>query len=247
MNPNGTKETSTDEPDLTRDQLELEKLRLENNKLRLEITEWARPWWKKPTHSLYTLIALCSMSIAFLTQSFQANSARLDTEKAILAQDNKDFDLKRDPVHKELDQTKSQLNDKSQQLVEINQQLASTKVELATVKQQVDLDKLRQSVRSTEKSLSTLATSNARLSQSLYTTLTDKQIAKIINSPLKPRPPLLPSGIPKLSTVKPGKRPLIESIKLPSAYLAPKQPVFSNPLKSPPKETWFEYIKRQLK
>lgn len=146
--------------DLTRDELEKQKLRL-------EIKVLDRPWWKNPAHSLYTLLTICSLSIVFLTGSYQANSSRLDTEKAILAQDNKDLELKRDPLHKDLDQATRDRDYYRAQLTDTAQQMESAKQELATAKQQLEFAKMQQTLKSAERSLSTLALSNARFSQSL--------------------------------------------------------------------------------
>lgn len=121
--------------DLTREDLEKEKLRLEIEDLR-------RPWWRKPNHSLYTVVAFLTLGIGFLTQSYQANSARLETERAIFVQQKNDFELSRDPLHKKLDQTerekedyKAQLAEAQQNVSRANQAVTSKDQELASLRQ----------------------------------------------------------------------------------------------------------------
>lgn len=205
MNSDNPQEKSTKDSDLTKEELEKEKLLL-------EIAELRRPWWRKPAH-LYTLLAIGSLGVAFVTGQFQANSTRLDTEKAILAYKKEEFELKRDSLHKELEQAVSERENYRAQLNGVTQQLVSTKQELTAVQQQLEFDKIRQTLRSAEPSLFTLALNNAPFSKSLGT---------LINKPPTKAAPAtnnltrlqLPAN-PKLGTeLSPIQRPFLIPNKL---------------------------------
>jgi hypothetical protein len=80
---------------------------LELTKLRLEIAELERAWWKKPIYllaALPTVLALGSLSIGFLTGYFQAATTKLENQRFALEQQIKEFESRRDQLHRENEQ-----------------------------------------------------------------------------------------------------------------------------------------------
>jgi hypothetical protein len=79
-------------PPSVHEEATLTKEELERIKLALEIAELRRPWWQKSAYAINALIGLCSVSILFITGSFQANFLRIENEKFILAQQRKELE-----------------------------------------------------------------------------------------------------------------------------------------------------------
>lgn len=217
-------------------QLEYEQLRLENEKLRLEISEFKRPWYLKPNHSLYVLIAVCTLSVGIVTDRYQAFSSKLDSERALLEQRKNDFAMQRDAVQKELDQTKTQLNDKAQQLASASQQLTSTKQELVAANQQLEINKLQDSLQSTKNGLPLLALKNAHLIQD-FNSISDK------------KPKLFPRNAvseTQLLQLSPALQRFLKDQKAGNS-LSSKPLLLSQWKRKPPsKESWSQYVKRKV-
>lgn len=222
---NNTQEQFDLPSDHEKKQLEYEKLRLENEKLRLEISESKRPWYLKPNHSLYVLIAICTLSVGIVTDRYQAFSSKLDSERALLEQRKNDFAMQRDVVQRELDH-------KTQQLASANQELTTTKQELVAANQQIQTTKIQKSLQSTEESLLLIGLKNARLFQDSKSTADTK--SKVLFKPgavseglrLKMNP-----AFRDFDDLKPGT-----SLWSKSSHLKLK----------PAQETWYESLRRKF-
>jgi septal ring factor EnvC (AmiA/AmiB activator) len=103
-------------------QLEVDPAKvLELKKLALEIAEMERPWWKRPTYilaALPTFLAIIALSVGFINGFFSAELTKLDNQKHDVEAQIKEFESKRDDLHRQYDiatqdlnKTKSQLND----------------------------------------------------------------------------------------------------------------------------------------
>jgi cell division protein FtsB len=84
-----------------------EKDSLQLRKLTLEIAELERPWWMRPTYilaALPTLLAVVALSVGFLNGFFSAQLTKLDNQRFSLEQQIREFESRRDQLHRENEQ-----------------------------------------------------------------------------------------------------------------------------------------------
>jgi outer membrane murein-binding lipoprotein Lpp len=96
----------------------VEALLLERKKLALEIADLERSWWKRPTYilaALPTLLAIIALSVGFLNGFFSAQLTKLDNQKHDLEAQVKEFEAKRDDLHKQYDTAKAELDKVNEQ------------------------------------------------------------------------------------------------------------------------------------
>lgn len=108
------------------------KAALEIKKLTLEIADLERPWWKRPTYilaALPTLLAMIALSVGVLNGFFSAQLTKLENQKHDLQSQVREFEEKRDELHREylktqqeLTQTKQQLNNAEKEMAEARNQ-----------------------------------------------------------------------------------------------------------------------------
>jgi ribosomal protein S8E len=230
MNSNSQHQGSTrEQQDQTKDELEREKLRL-------EIAELGKQWWKKPTY-LCTLLAIGTLSIGFITDKIQSNSAKLDTERAVFERDKKDFELGRDPVQRQRDEAvrdrenfRIQLGNTAQQLESKNQELSSTRQELAAVKEKQEFDnRVQQILNSTANSASTLTLSkpNTILTPSAQSRFIRDQITQL-----------------SLGTEQPQSKTKNSKFAYDLSHL--QESNLMRLSKIPPQKTWYQSLKGRI-
>lgn len=89
-----------------------ERTTQELRKLALEIADMERPWWKRPTYilaALPTLLAIIALTVGSLNGFFSAQLTKLDNQKFALEQQIKEFESRRDQLHRENEQLGAQL------------------------------------------------------------------------------------------------------------------------------------------
>lgn len=89
-----------------------EKDSLEIRKLSLEIAELKRPWWERPSYilaALPTLLAIAALSVGFINGFFSAELTKLENQRHDLEAQVKEFEAKRDDLHRQYEQAKTDL------------------------------------------------------------------------------------------------------------------------------------------